>query len=149
MKAQPNNFFQILFQQCNNLQLWAKFQGNILSVKWFSHFWSEILCRGMEIGFLAAILWLYFWFLIFLLYFGSFGLLVYLGRSVGGGAPASLWTTHGPFHAHTKVQVWIASRPIGNNKLHAGLKENASSMEMEENSPFPWKGEFLEKEENL
>ena len=41
IKAQPNNFFQILFQQCNcihNLQLWAKFQGNIPSEKWFSHF---------------------------------------------------------------------------------------------------------------
>ena len=58
---QPNDFFQILFQQCNciyNLQLWAKFQGKIPSGKWFSHFWSEILCREIEIGFffLAAIL---------------------------------------------------------------------------------------------
>ena len=54
IKTQPNNFFQILLQQCNciyNLQLWVKFQGKITSGKWFSHFWSEILCHKIEIVF--------------------------------------------------------------------------------------------------
>ena len=56
IKAQPNNFFRILFRQCNNiynLQLWAKFQGKIPSGKWYSHFWWEILCCEMGIGFLG------------------------------------------------------------------------------------------------
>ena len=45
---QPNNFFQILFQQCNciyNLQLWAKFQGKILQESGFPFLVENFMSR--------------------------------------------------------------------------------------------------------
>ena len=57
-------------------------------------------------------------------------LFVCLSRSIHGGTHGGPRTTHGPFQAYTKVQVWITS--IG-FKVHAGRKEGAYQQK-EENS---------------
>ena len=72
-------------------------------------------CINLYIVFKTDLFFFFFFFIFILIFFfiwdkaPEYCLFVCLSRSVRGGTLASPWTTHGPFQAHTKVQVWIAS----------------------------------------